>query len=55
MYTLGDVVFGGVFTNAFLCMEGETREFRFVFLEILELEDPLFSSTRQTFVTEVDK
>ena len=36
-------------------MEGETRELRFVFLEIFALEDPLFSSARQTFVTEIDK
>ena len=48
-------MFGGVLTNAFLCMEGETRELRFVFFEIFVLEDPLFSSARQTFVTEINE
>ena len=51
IFTLGDVVFGVGFGNAFLCIEGETSELRFVFLETFVLEDALFPSTPQTFVT----
>ena len=50
-HTFGDVAFGVVFTNAFLCIEGETSELRFVFLEIFAFADPLVSSTRHMFLT----
>ena len=37
--------------KAFLCIEGETSELRFVFFEMFALEELLLPSTPQTFLT----
>ena len=49
--TFGDVVFGVVLVKAFLCIEGETSELRFVFFDMFALEELLLPSTPQTFLT----
>ena len=51
IFTFGDVVFGVVLVKAFLCIEGETSELRFVFFEMFALEELLLPSTPQTFLT----